>query len=99
MNWILSHTLLPYLLGPLVFVVMQLLKKAPLAIDKLPSWAKQGVVFVISQVLVFLQAWSGNALACGANCGLADVGEPFVKGVLVAGSAFLMHYLKKMPAA
>jgi len=98
MSWLQNQAIqlvLPYLLGPIVFLVMQGLKKASAAVDSLPSWAKQGAVFVIAQVLTFLQAWSGTALDCGTNCSLADVSDPFVKGVLVAASAFLLHWLKQ----
>lgn len=98
MNWIQSKALdllLPYLLGPLVFLVMQGIKQASAAVDRLPSWAKQGAVFVIAQVFVFLQSWSGETLACGNACTLADIGPEFIKGVLVAVSAYLMHFLKQ----
>lgn len=98
MEWLQTKAIaiaLPYLLGPLVFAVMQLLKKASAAMDNLPVWAKQGAVFVIAQVFVFLQSWTNQTLACGAGCTLADIGPEFIKGVLVAASAFLMHFLKK----
>jgi hypothetical protein len=98
MNWIQSKAidlLLPYLLGPLVFLVVQGLKKASDAIDRLPVWAKQGVVFVVAQAFVFLQSWSDQSLACGNACTLADIGPEFIKGVLVAASAFLLHFLKQ----
>lgn len=98
MSWIQNQALnllLPYILGPLVFLAMQGLKQAQAWIDQLPAWAKQGLVFVIAQALTFAQSWSGQSLACGASCGLADIGEPFIKGVLVTGSALLMHFLKQ----
>lgn len=101
MNWFQSKALdllLPYLLGPLVFLVMQGIKRASAAVDRLPAWAKQGVVFVVAQAFVFLQSWSNQTLACGSACTLADIGPEFVKGVLVAISAVLMHFLKNRPA-
>lgn len=100
MNWIQNQAVqlvLPYLLAPLVFVIVQGLKKASSAIDHLPAWAKQGAVFVVAQILTFLQAWSGQTLECGASCTIADVSDPFVKGVLVTLTAFLLHYLKARP--
>lgn len=98
MNWLQSQAfnlLFPYLAAPLVFLAMQGIKRANTFVDTLPKWAKQGVVFVLSQVLTFAQAWSGTALDCASNCTLADVNEPFVKGIFVAGSAFLLHFLNK----
>jgi hypothetical protein len=101
MNWLQNQALnmlLPYLLGPLVFLIMQGIKKLSLTVDKLPPWVKQALVFVVAQAMTFLQSWSGQELACGTGCTLADIGPTFVKGVLVTLSAFLMHFLKNRPA-
>ena len=98
MNWFQTSALnfaLPYLLGPLAFLLMQGLKQLSGLIDNLPPWAKQGVVFLTAQILVFAQEWSNQSLACGDACTINDVGPAFLKGVLVAGSAFLMHFLKQ----
>lgn len=98
MSWLQNQAIsiaLPYLLGPLVFFVMQGLKKASAFIDNLPPWAKQGAVFVIAQAITFAQSFSGQDLACGTSCTIADLGAPFVKGLLVSLSAFLMHWLKQ----
>lgn len=93
--------LLPYLLAPLVFLLVQGLKRASKLIDATPPWVKQGLVYVIAQIGVFLQSWSGNELACDAACGLMDFANApnFIKGVLVTASTFLLHFLKKRPVA
>lgn len=90
---------LPYLLAPLVFIVVQGLKKGVVLVDRIPSWAKPGLVYVVAQVTVFLQTWTGQALACGADCTLLDLANAptFIKGVLVTLSAMLLHFLKNRP--
>lgn len=98
MSWLQNQAIsiaLPYLMGPLVFVIVQASKKAWMWIDHLPAWQKQAFVFVVAQLLVFVQSWSGQELACGASCTLADITPVFVKGVLTALSAYLLHFLKK----
>lgn len=102
MNWFQTqafNVLLPYLMGPLVFLVVQGLKRASALIDKTPPWVKQALVFVIAQVAAFAQTRSGQTLECGNDCTLADISSPaFVKGVLVTASAMLLHWLKNRPA-
>lgn len=102
MNWLqnlaISH-FLPYFLPPLVFAIVQLAKKLIPMVDGLPPWVKQGVVYALAQVFVFAQSWVGQTLPCADHCTLADLANApdFIKGILVAVSAFLLHWLKNRP--
>lgn len=103
MNWLQSsafNLIIPYLLAPLVFLIVQGLKKGITLVDRIPSWAKPGLVYVVAQITVFLQTWTGQELACGASCTLADLANAptFIKAVLVTLSAMFLHFLKNRPA-
>lgn len=90
---------IPVLLGPVTYLCMQGLKRSWEFINGLPSWQKQALVMVMGQGIALLQSWSGQELACGTTCTLADVTPVFVKGVLGSGVALLLHYFKKLPSA
>ena len=98
MSKFLMPILLPVIVGPLTFLVMQGLKAVSATIDALPPVAKRIAVLVTASLLTMLGAWSGVDLSCDPavtdNC-LANLSEDSIKAVVGAVLAFLLHYGKQ----
>jgi hypothetical protein len=92
-----TNALLPIVVGPLTFVVMQGLKSLSLTVDALPPLAKRLAVMVIAIALTALGAVSGVDFQCsteGANC-LSALDKDAVKAVIGTALAYAMHYAKQ----
>lgn len=93
----LTPVVLPIILGPLTFVVMQLLKQASNAVENLPPMMKRFVVAGIATALTLVGTATGVDLSCNqelsATC-LDVLDKDAVRAVLSAGIAFLLHYAK-----
>lgn len=92
------NAVLPLIVGPLTFVVMQGLKGLSATVDTLPPVAKRGAVMVISIALTALGAASGIDFQCdpefGTNC-LSTLDKDAVKAAVGAALAFVLHYAKQ----
>lgn len=90
--------IIPVIIGPLTFVVMQGLKALSATIDALPPVAKRISVLVVATLLTGLGTWAGVDFNCdpngAVNC-LSTVDKDAVKAVLAAVIAFLMHFVKQ----
>lgn len=89
---------LPFVLGPAAFHITQAAKRGSNFIDNQGAAVKVGVAFAVSALFVAAASFAGvDAPACVADkaCQLNDFTEPFVKAVLGAGVAVLMHKQKK----
>lgn len=92
------NAVLPLVVGPLTFVVMQGLKALSVTVDALPPVAKRFAVMVIAIGLTALGTVSGVDFQCNAEAGvncLADIDKDAVKAVVGAALAFVMHYAKQ----
>lgn len=89
--------LLPAIVGPVTFVVMQSLKKASAWVDAQSPMTKRMAVAVIAFALTFLAKVTGVDIPCEAdtNC-LADLDGDTVKAVVSAALAYALHGLKTM---
>lgn len=91
------NAILPLIVGPLTFVVMQGLKALSVTVDALPPVAKRIAVMVIAIALTALGAASGVDFQCnvdtGANC-LTDINADAVKAVISAALAYAIHFAK-----
>ena len=92
-----TNALLPLIVGPLTFVVMQGLKALSVTVDALPPVAKRVAVMVIAIALTALGALSGVDLQCsvdsGVNC-LNTLDKDAVKAVVGAALAYVLHFAK-----
>lgn len=89
--------LVPALLGPLTFLVMQGLKAASVTVDALPPVGKRLAVFAIASGLSYVSRATGVALPCDADAAttcLSALDSESVRAVLAAGVAYLLHFLK-----
>lgn len=91
------NAILPLIVGPLTFVVMQGLKALSATVDALPPVAKRVAVMVIAIALTALGAASGVDFQCnvdtGVNC-LNTLDKDAVKAVVSAVLAYVMHFAK-----
>lgn len=98
MSKFLMPILLPVIVGPLTFLVMQGAKAVSATIDALPATAKRIAVLVVASLLTLLGSWAGVDFGCnpdaGVNC-LADLDKDAVKSAVAAVVAFLLHLAKK----
>jgi hypothetical protein len=90
--------LLPVIIGPLTFLVMQGLKALSATIDKLPPTAKRIAVMVVATFLTFLGSWAGVDFNCdpeaAVNC-LSTIDQDAVKAAVATGLAFVLHLAKQ----
>ena len=93
-----TNALLPLVVGPLAFVVMQGLKSLSATVDTMPPAAKRIAVMGIAISLTALGTISGVDFQCnvdaGVNC-LSQVDQDAVKAVVGAALAYAMHYAKR----
>jgi hypothetical protein len=89
---------MPVIVGPLTFVVMQGLKALSATIDALPPTAKRIAVMVVATLLTFLGSWAGVDFNCdpeaAVNC-LSTIDQDAVKAAVATGLAFVLHLAKK----
>lgn len=89
--------LLPVLLGPLTFVVMQGLKALSAAIDRLPVTVKRFLVAGIAVALTMAGNAVGIDLHCDPEAGttcLEVLDKDAVRALLSAAIAFLLHWAR-----
>lgn len=90
--------LLPLIVAPLTFLVMQGAKAVSATVDALPATAKRIAVLVIATALTMLGSWAGVDFNCdpdaAVNC-LATLDKDAVKAAVSAALAFLLHLAKK----
>lgn len=92
-----TTALLPLIVGPLTFVVMQGLKALSVTVDGLSPVAKRVAVMLIAIALTALGAASGVDFQCDVegtvNC-LDTLDKDAVKAVVAAALAYIMHFAK-----
>lgn len=92
-----ANAVLPLIVGPLTFVVMQGLKALSGTIDALPPVAKRVAVMVVAIALTALGAASGVDFQCdvdaGVNC-LTTLDKDAMKAVVGAALAYALHFAK-----
>lgn len=106
MNWMQSQVvnlILPMVLGPVVFALVQGLKAASVWIDNLPAWQKRVLVPAIAILLSAASSALGQGVACDPSAPLAadclnQFSPDVLKAILASGVAFLLHWLKNRPA-
>jgi len=89
-------------IGIIASLAFQWIKKAAIpAVDKLPAWLKNGVIFLIGLIIITVSSALGAPVSCedGINC-LAKLDEKTLKilieALLTLGVAKLTHLkLKK----
>lgn len=91
------NAILPLIVGPLTFVVMQGIKALSATVDALPPVAKRVAVMVIAIALTALGAASGIDFQCdaqsGVNC-LSTLDKDAVKAAVGAALAYALHFAK-----
>jgi len=101
MNKLLLSAVLPLVIGPITFVVMQGIKALSVTVDALPAVAKRFAVAAIAVVLTVAANLSGVDVTCDpdatTNC-LSTLDTNAVKGIVAAGIAYLIHLAKKQKA-
>lgn len=87
--------LLPAIVGPVTFVVMQWLKKVSAWVDAQSPLVKRSAVALIAFALTFLAKVTGVDIPCEAdtNC-LSVLDQDTVKAVVGTALAFGLHSLK-----
>lgn len=88
---------LPFLLAPIVVVVMQLLKRASSTIDGLNPWLKRSAIVGIAAGLTALGNLIGVDFHCDASAAvdcLSTLDKDVVKASITAAAAFLIHFGK-----
>lgn len=97
MKSMLLTALLPLIVGPLVFAIMQAVKRLSAAVDALPPLAKRSTVVGLSFLLTLVGSWANVDLHCDAtgavNC-LDNLDTDAIKAIAGAGLAFLLHTIK-----
>lgn len=93
-----TNALLPIIVAPMTFAVMQLLKGASTRVDALPPVGKRMAVAVIALALTVVGGLTGVNFGCDAdaavNC-LSTLDKDAVKAAIAAGLAFLLHFGKQ----
>lgn len=101
MSKLLMPILLPVIVGPLTFLVMQGAKAVSATIDKLPVTAKRIAVLVVASLLTMLGSWAGVDFGCNPDAAvdcLATLDKDAVKAAVGAAVAFLLHLAKQKKA-
>jgi hypothetical protein len=93
----LTPVILPLIVGPLTFVVMQLLKQLSAVVDNLPPMVKRFAVAGIATLMTLLGTAVGVDLSCNpelsATC-LEVLDKDAVRALLSAGVAYVLHFAK-----
>lgn len=93
---------LPVVIGPLTFVVMQGVKALSAVVDNLPPFVKRFAVALIAVLLTVAGNAAGVDLACnpdgGTTC-LEVLDKDAVKALLSTGIAFGLHWAKAQAKA
>lgn len=105
MNWLQTQAfnlILPIILGPVVFGLVQGLKAMSGWIDARPAWQKKALVPAIAILVTAGTSLAGQPISCdAAAANVADCLQQFspemLKAILGSGVAFGMHYLKNRP--
>jgi len=95
---LLMPILLPVIVGPLTFLVMQGAKAVSATIDKLPATAKRIAVLVIATALTMLGSWAGVDFNCDPDAAVScldTLDKDAVKSAVAAILAFVLHLAKK----
>lgn len=99
MKTLLLTSLIPLVVGPITFLVMQNIKHASRWVDSLPPAAKRLVVMLIAVGLTALGHAAGVEIQCdptsGINC-LADLNKDAVSAIISTTVAFLMHQHRQL---
>lgn len=98
MSKLLMPILLPVIVGPLTFLVMQGAKAVSATIDKLPATAKRIAVLVIATALTMLGSWAGVDFNCDPDAAVScldTLDKDAVKSAVAAILAFVLHLAKK----
>lgn len=93
---------MPVIVGPIAFVVMQALKTASVAVDKLPPAIKRFAVALIAVVLTLVGNATGVDLSCNPEAGttcLEVLDKDAIKAVISTAIAFALHWVKKQKDA
>lgn len=96
---------IPMLLGPLVFLLVLLLKRTSSWIDAQNPAIKRVLVVAVA-ILVTAGAnlvGQGSAISCDTNATdaaqcLSQITPDVLKAILASGVAYFLHYLKKLPS-
>ena len=100
MTWLKMQALelgLAWIVGPVVVVVMQLLKRLVAVVEGLPAWQKRAVVVFLASVFTLL----GQALGVDFGVtpeslsGLATLSEDTLKVAVASAFAMGLHWAKK----
>lgn len=105
MSWLQSQAfnlVLPILLGPIVFAIVQGLKAMSQWIDALPAWQKRVLVPAIAILVTAGTSALGGGVACDPSVpNITDCLDQFspdaTKALLGSVVAYLLHYLKTRP--
>lgn len=102
MNWVKLQALtlvIPMLLGPLAYWIIQTLKRNSQWVDNLSPLFKKGAVFLCVTGLVTLSNLGGIPINCNVDGNLTDcvnqLSPEAVKVALGTVAAMLMHKVKK----
>lgn len=97
MSSLLLSLLGPVVIGPLTFLVMQVLKNSNTVVEGLPPLVKRMVVAGIAVAMTLIASFTGVPIHCDVasevNC-LTLLDHDTVKAVVAAAVAFLLHALK-----
>lgn len=88
----------PIVVGPLSFVVMQGVKSLSAMVDALPPTTKRFIVAFIAVALTTLGGAAGIDLHCDPDLGttcLEVLDKDVVKALLSTGIAFALHWAKQ----
>jgi hypothetical protein len=97
MQGMLLPLVLPLVVGPISFVLMQALKTASNTVENLPPLAKRFAVAGIAVVLTVLGKATGVDLACDVNAAtncLSALDQDAVKAIIGAALAYVIHFAK-----
>lgn len=91
--------LVPLLVGPMSFALMQSLKRLSAMVDALPPVAKRFAVATIAVVLTMAGRFAGVEIPCeqDVNC-LPALTQDSLKAIVAAALAFILHWLKPKAA-
>ncbi len=93
---------LPFVLGPLVYLLVRLLKQGSAWIDSRDPWLKRSLVVAVAAIVTAVSSLAGQPITCDvtatdvAAC-LGQFTPEVLKVMLGSGVAMFMHFLKKSP--
>jgi len=97
MNNLVLSAVVPLVVGPITFILMQAIKNLSPAVDALPPVAKRFAVAAIAVALTTLAQLAGVDLVCDpdatTNC-LSTLDKDAVKSIVAAAIAYLLHFAK-----